>query len=191
MTCKSNGGYFCLAASEQCSNAAKKFNLDGEGIEKCDDGSYANVPPGFQWTIDGNPDIGINAGSPGMGLHGLIPSDLGGSYEEPLLHMVNYDAKIVANHIVLWGGLPLGQNNPGEDYSWEKNTTYNCHDTKKYPSLPHTTKVEYKKPMYGYRGRTFISISGPTDKCSESFTEYWSARGSSKAGKNSKGTKVV
>ena len=77
MKCKSNGGYFCKPAIAQCSQSGKQFNLDGQGIGRCEDNvTYANVPAGFQWTIDGNPAIGINAGSPGMGLHGLIPSDL-------------------------------------------------------------------------------------------------------------------
>lgn len=187
MLCKSNGGYFCLPASEQCSESAMKFNLDGQGIEMCEDGSIANVPPGFRWTIDGNPAIGINAGSPGMGLHGLNPSDLGGSYETPLLLMVNYDATIIANHIVLWGGLPLGQNNPGEDYHWTKEMpTYNCHNKEKYPSLPVKTSVDYVVA----EGRTYISITGPTAKCTKSFTESWDSTKGSKAAKQAKGAIV-
>ncbi|KAL7504604.1 hypothetical protein ACHAXN_002206 [Cyclotella atomus] len=185
MLCKSNGGYFCLPASEQCSESAMKFNLDGQGIEMCEDGSIANVPPGFRWTIDGNPAIGINAGSPGMGLHGLNPSDLGG-YETPLYLMVNYDATIIANHFVLWGGLPLGQNNPGEDYHWTKEMpTYNCHNKEKYPSLPVKTSVDYVVA----EGRTYISITGPTAKCTKSFTESWDSTKGSKAAKRAKGAK--
>lgn len=176
MLCRSNGGYFCLPASEQCSLNGQKFNLDGQefnlngtGIEMCQNGSPANVPPGFKWTIDNNPAIGINAGSPGMGLHGLVPADLAGGHETPLLLMVQYDSSIVANHILLWGGTPLGQNNPGEDYSWVKETEYNCQNMEKYPSLPTKTSVDYTAE----EGRTYISITGPTDQCKKSFTEVW------------------
>ena len=186
MRCKSNGGYFCLPASEQCSEAGKKFHLDGVGLERCEEGNFANVPLGFGWTIDGNPAIGINAGSPGMGLHGLNPADLGGSYETPILLMVNYDATIVANHVVLWGGLPLGQNNPGGDYSWTKETPlYTCQNKEKYPSLPTKTSVDY----VAAEGRTYISISGPTAMCEESFTESWDSTVRSKAGKQAKNSK--
>ncbi|KAL7483469.1 hypothetical protein ACHAW6_009115 [Cyclotella cf. meneghiniana] len=189
MLCRSNGGYFCRPASEQCSEAGLKFNLDGQGIERCEDNvTYANVPPGFSWTIDGNAAIGINAGSPGMGLHGLIPSDLAGGHEPPLLLMVQYDSNIVANHIVIWGGLPLGQNDPGSDFHWSKATEYNCHDTQKYPTLPFNTTVDY----VATEGRTYISISGPTDECVESFTEMWdsTAPPTSKSGKAAKNSKT-
>jgi hypothetical protein len=183
MKCKSNGGYFCKPAIAQCSQSGKQFNLDGQGIGRCEDNvTYANVPAGFQWTIDGNPAIGINAGSPGMGLHGLIPSDLSGGHEPPLLLMVQYDSTIVANHIVLWGGLPLGQNNPGGDFHWSKDTVYQCHDTVKYPSLPSKTSVDY----IASEGRTYISITGPTSQSKHSFSEMWNSISapSSKAGKN-------
>jgi len=181
--CKSNRGFFCEPATEQCSEAAMKYNLDGKGLERCKDNvTYANVPASFQWTIDGNPAIGINAASPGIGLHGLVPSDLSGGHEPPLLLMVQYDSTIVANQIVLWGGLPLGQNNPGGDFHWSKDTVYNCHDTVKYPTLPSKTFVDY----IAGEGRTYISITGPTSQCKRSFSEMWDSTSSpsSKAGKN-------
>ena len=100
--CRSNGGFFCLPATEQCSESASKYNMDGVGLERCDDDiTYANVPSGFAWTIDGNPAIGINAANPSVGLHGLVPADLAGGNEPPLLLLVQYDATIIANHIVI------------------------------------------------------------------------------------------
>ena len=72
--CRSNGGYFCLPATEQCSESGNRFYLDGVGLERCDDNiTYANVPSGFAWTIDGNPAIRINAGSPGMDFMDWFP----------------------------------------------------------------------------------------------------------------------
>ena len=183
MVCRSGGGYFCLPASEQCSENAMKFNLDGEGLAMCPDGSYANVPPGFRWTIDNNPAIGINAASPAMGLHGLVPSDLlEGSDEDPRMLMVQYDSTIVGHVSVFWAGTPLGQNNPGEDYHWSKELTYNCKDSR-HKTLANKASVDYKEA----EGRTYFSITGPTATCEKSFTESWdSVTLDSKAAKSSK-----
>jgi hypothetical protein len=182
--CRSNGGFFCLPATEQCSESASKYNMDGVGLERCNDNiTYANVPSGFAWTIDGNPAIGINAANPSVGLHGLVPADLAGGYAPPLLLLVQYDATIIANHIVMWGGLPLGQNSPGNDYNWSKDNTYNCQNIAKYPSLPIKTSVDY----VAVEGRTYMTITGPTTQCKESFTEKWdSTDPSSKSGKRAK-----
>ena len=63
---------------------------------------------------------------------------------------------------------------------------YNCQNTAKYPSLPTKTSVDY----IAAEGRTYMTITGPTTQCKESFTEMWdsTADPSSKSGKNAKQT---
>jgi hypothetical protein len=187
MTCDSNNGYFCEFADKQCSVSAAGYQLNGVGLERCDDNiTYANVPSGFTWSID-DPNIGANAAMPALGLHGMDLNDLGpifqGVFETPLTLQVQYDSNQIGHFLAIWAGTPLGQNDPGNDYKWSRDFVYNCHNTAKYPSLPTTKSVDY----VAAEGRTYVTFTGPTTQCKESFTETWdSTEPSSKTGKNAK-----
>ena len=186
MTCDSNGGYFCEGAAEQCSASGNRFNLNGVGLEMCEDGTtLANVPANFTWFYD-NPNFGgANAATPGLGLGGMDINDLGpiftGNVKDPLTLMVQYDSTIIGALLLVWAGTALGENDPGKDYNWSRDFVYNCHNTAKYPSLPTRESVAYVVE----EGKTYVTFMGPTTQCKKSFTEMWdSTDPSSKAGKN-------
>ena len=139
----------------------------------CEDGvTFANVPANFNWAGD-IPANGANAATPGLGLHGMDFADLGpiftGNFEAPLPMMVQYDSNIVGQFVAVWAGTALGQNNPGSDFHWSRNFTYQCHNTVKYPSLPVKKSVDYVSA----EGRTYITMTGPTSQCKKSFSETW------------------
>lgn len=109
LTCVSGGGFFCSSQTKQCSENGRKFNLDGKDIPTCEDAPpgppvYQNVPKGFVWTTDNNPLIGINAGTPGMGLHGIDPSDVTRDPPDariPYHLMLNYDGQVIGSHVLI------------------------------------------------------------------------------------------
>eukprot|EP00568_Trieres_chinensis_P010337 CAMPEP_0183299256 /NCGR_PEP_ID=MMETSP0160_2-20130417/6031_1 /TAXON_ID=2839 ORGANISM="Odontella Sinensis, Strain Grunow 1884" /NCGR_SAMPLE_ID=MMETSP0160_2 /ASSEMBLY_ACC=CAM_ASM_000250 /LENGTH=565 /DNA_ID=CAMNT_0025461463 /DNA_START=6 /DNA_END=1703 /DNA_ORIENTATION=+ len=172
MTCNSEGGYFCLNATDQCGESGLKMNTDGEGIPRCQDGSYANtfkcpVGPNFAWTLDANPSpLPGNAATPAMGLHGTCPSEFSPTKDprDPYLLMVQYDGTVIGNHAVFYSGFANGQglaSGQGEDgmmYSWS--TEYNCLD-EKHMNQPTLTYVHYNTET----GLTTTSISGPAVQC--------------------------
>jgi len=166
LVCASNGDYFCLPIDQQCSEAARKFNMDGVGLPRCEDGTYQNLPEGYIWTIDGlpsPPNAPINAASPAMGLHSVDPAEFAPSRDQriPYTLFLNYDKEIIGNHVLVWAGFSEGY---GEDFTKET-PNYNC-KTEEKGYYPTQTKVQYVD------GRTVVSIEGPINDCSgESFTE--------------------
>jgi len=162
MKCVTEGGFFCKPYDQQCSEAGRKFNINGD-VERCEEGygAPANIPLGYSWTDDYSP-VG-NAASAGMGLHGLNPRTLppplgGGDPTMPNTLFLDYDKEIVANHIVMWSGFPLGEATATE-YTLET-PFYNCADDVKYG----TRAKKFESKVEG--GYTTVSISGQTSTCS-------------------------
>mmetsp|Transcript_23157 Transcript_23157/g.28412 ORF Transcript_23157/g.28412 Transcript_23157/m.28412 type:complete len:186 (-) Transcript_23157:83-640(-) len=163
--------------------------MDGAGIPICPDwvpGSgppkYQNVPPGYLWTIDGNPAIGINVATPGMGLHGLDVSELapGRDSKDPYLLMLNYDKEVIGNHIIIWSGFAKGEHPTG--YYEKTFPEYNCQSLDKN-FLPTKQVFKYDEVTR----RTRVVISGPLQDCSgESFIEKQTGGNDTNASKSSK-----
>ena len=172
MKCFSDGGYFCKKIDEQCGEHGRAMNMDGAGLPTCPDApagppQYQNVPEGFFWTLDDSV-VGTNAASPGMGLHGLDPSEFAPGRDStiPYTLMLNYNSTVIGNHVLLWSGFANGET--GNFTYYEKDTpTYNC-PTPDRSFLPTKTIVEYDPT----EGRTSVSVRGPLLNCEgESFTE--------------------
>ena len=153
------------------------MNMNGAGLAMCPDAPpgppmFQNIPAGFVWTLDDNRLNGVNAASPGMGLHAVDPAEFAPtrSRKEPYTLMLNYDSDVIGNHVLIWSGIANGEGSDIVPFTKET-PTYNCQtDDKAF--FPTTTMVDYDEET----GRTSVKIVGPlADSSGESYTEVISS----------------
>jgi len=185
--CKTGGGFFCKPTAEQCSDRAKKFQMDGNGLI-CNIGAgfevypianttfpfFKNLPPGWVWTTDDPISGRVNAAAASQGLHSVYPLDFSNTLADIPQHLLlNYDGELIANHVILWSGFSKGLSR-GNKFTREFNfndatdTQGNSCKAEQFDNIASSVTSEYNPET----GRTTVTARGSLQDCSgPSFTK--------------------
>mmetsp|Transcript_886 Transcript_886/g.1171 ORF Transcript_886/g.1171 Transcript_886/m.1171 type:complete len:635 (+) Transcript_886:73-1977(+) len=173
--CNTGGGFFCKTIDEQCSERARDFNMDGDGLT-CDvTGNVTrrtNIPPGWVWAVDRVDPVpgvypdGFNAAAASQGLHAIFPFDFAPTIGDIPQHLLlNYDGELIANHVILWAGFSKGLS---RDNKFTRGFNFDDCTSEQYDNIATSVTTEYDPDS----GRTIVSAHGSLKDCSgESFTK--------------------